>query len=477
MICVHICFSRLARYALRSLIMTKLHFRSAILVVLLLLVAQSAFAQRKSSGLTKFGVDFVFLETGERLRGAILGQTADGAVRVVVNQKWLSAAYPKMHQREVDSTKVRQSERTQRLKQRIDKWKNERAESRELVSFLNSELKRIDRDAAKNLEPDDERQFLVLEVPKPAVRRVYIQPTARKQMALVAWSERLGIPETMGAADLAKLFKREGIDLSQKIDLSDRIPAIAQSETEWSARKALVEYEFHKKLDFQGTGDAIFRTDAGAEAPNMEELFQELMQQQMKSLTGGLLGELNLGELNLGNLNLEGLNLGDLKLDGLNLDALKKGGDLKLGGKPQVKTKNWLDKATSIAKQEDVRGFRVTRVEQDIARKSVAVTSSFYARMADGAWRSVADQVSSANANEVDPEIEARIKQDPRISKLIKQIGGLGIGGIEQKLNEAMRFGAATMQAQQEVDSQFFEFRDQYLRQLDSPALNVKSAR
>jgi hypothetical protein len=51
----------------------------------------------------------------------------------------------------------------------------------------------------------------------------------------------------------------------------------------------------------------------------------------------------------------------------------------------------------------------------------------------------------------------------------------LGVQGDEQ-IKLAIRFGAATQEAQKEADSRFFEFRDRHLKQLDGPVLRILPA-
>jgi hypothetical protein len=40
----------------------------------------------------------------------------------------------------------------------------------------------------------------------------------------------------------------------------------------------------------------------------------------------------------------------------------------------------------------------------------------------------------------------------------------------------AIRFGAATQEAQKQADGRFFEFRDRHLRRLDGPVLRIAPA-
>ncbi|MBM81480.1 MAG: hypothetical protein CMJ78_12935 [Planctomycetaceae bacterium] len=400
-------------------------------------------AQRKI-GMTKYGVDFVFLESGERLRGSVLSQQPNGALRVALSRAWLEKTYPEMFAAEAKAAEARKGKQAEQFKQRILGWKEARKDDRELVLYLDDELKRLEREAGRKVE-EAETQFLMVEIAKPRIRRFYVQPPDRKQLALVAWSERFGSPETTSVSDLRKQFIKEDIDPKQKVDLSDRIPPASESDAQWAARVAIVEYQLRKPIDFQGTGDTIFQTGVDVEAPNLEQVFGELLQGQLKSVEGLLGGSGLLGGKGL--------------LDGK--------------AKPKKASDSWLSKAAKVAESEKARGFRVTRVEQNLASKSVAVTSSFHAKMPDGRWALVHQVREISSANEADPELEARIREDPRISKIVETVGKLGVGNIEQQLGQAMKFGTATMKAQQNADSKFFEFRDQFLDQLDKPAVSL----
>jgi hypothetical protein len=53
---------------------------------------------------------------------------------------------------------------------------------------------------------------------------------------------------------------------------------------------------------------------------------------------------------------------------------------------------------------------------------------------------------------------------------VLEAVNSFGIGADDQ-VRQAVRFGAATMSAQQAADARFFEFRDRYTRRLDGPPL------
>ncbi len=131
----------------------------------------------------------------------------------------------------------------------------------------------------------------------------------------------------------------------------------------------------------------------------------------------------------------------------------------------------WFDIAKKTAEREHVLGVRVTRVDQNLVAKRASVESLFLARMPDGSWETVWKHSETVDASKKNPELEARIKEDSQVRKVLDAAKLFGLGGDEEPLRMALRFGAATMQAQESVDARFFEFRDRYLRRLDGPPI------
>ena len=54
-------------------------------------------AQQKS-GADRFAVDLVTLKSGDRLRGALLGASADGTVSMAVQREWLKRSRPRFYE-------------------------------------------------------------------------------------------------------------------------------------------------------------------------------------------------------------------------------------------------------------------------------------------------------------------------------------------------------------------------------------------
>jgi hypothetical protein len=135
------------------------------------------------------------------------------------------------------------------------------------------------------------RLILLIDVPDEQIRRIYAQPPERKQAALVAWREHIDNVESTPVDRLQKSLASRKIDWQAgAVELSDRLPPTAtDGEREWAARTALYEFAFGRKVEFQGTGDFIVRTDDAAEAPAGMALLGGLLQGEIGADLSGLL--------------------------------------------------------------------------------------------------------------------------------------------------------------------------------------------
>ena len=91
--------------------------------------------------------------------------------------------------------------------------------------------------------------------------------------------------------------------------------------------------------------------------------------------------------------------------------------------------------------------------------------------MPNGSWETVWSHRESQDSTKPRPDVEARIAEDPQIKQALSAMKSFGFGADDQ-VQQAIRFGAATMAAQQGADARFFEFRDRHVRHLDGPPLH-----
>jgi hypothetical protein len=259
------------------------------------------------------------------------------------------------------------------------------------------------------------------------VKRFHTQADERRRLLGLAWQHRLEHAEDKSAAALAKELGELKIDLDSAVpDLVERIPALSIDDRQWAAKLALLEYSIFGKPHFQGSGGFLAESGDAAALPNVDDLLAGFAGSQLEDLLGG----------------------GD-------------GGDDR-------KADDALEIATAAAEKADRRGVRVTQLTQDIAAQRVTVRGRFLARMPDGGWETIWDHEEIADAAEPRPELEEQIRADPQVVKVLDAAGGLGLGG-GGALDLAMKFAAATMEAQQTLDARFGGFLLRSTRRVDGP--------
>ncbi|MGQ0634268.1 MAG: hypothetical protein ACT4QC_06645 [Planctomycetaceae bacterium] len=383
-------------------------------------------------------VDQVAVRKGPRLLGAVLGRRADGTLVVAVSRAWLRGAHPRFFERALADERERSAKALRQARDRIDDWLARRSAEGRLSSFLNDERERL---AKRTAEPDvaagaEPAQFLLLELAATDVEWVRLAPVDRRLVALIAWDENLANVETRSLASLQGELRKNGVNPTvEPVGLGERLPPLVQDDDEWGARLALVEYQYLKTVDFQGSGDAVFRTGDDAPGPNMAAILVGVFRSQ-------LLGQI--------------------------AELLEEPGTAPRAAKPSEK---WLESAVRQARAESVAGFRVTRVTPDLTARRVEVETRFVARLSSGDWKTIWRHVETADASKPDKDLEDQLANDPRIGEALKLVQALAPGAGEDPVRQALRFGAATTQAQRAADARFYKFRDRYLRRLEGPPL------
>jgi hypothetical protein len=287
---------------------------------------------------------------------------------------------------------------------------------------------------ADKFDPD----FLWQTLSMKDVARVDAATPEHRQLLTWAWAEELDRAETRSAEELSRDLKARNVSpVGWPLSFIERVPAREQTDNEWAARRALADYALGQRLDFQGTGDVLVRAGKEAQA-DVGQLLVELLRQQLQSQFGDLLGEPR---------------------------PAKKGRDNAANAES-------LAKAIQTAESEKRNGFRVTRLELASDFQQANVTTQFIARLADGSWRTIFQHTERADAKQARPEIEKRIQDDPQVKKILDLTRQLGVAADEQ-FQQAIRFGAATMTAQQTCDREFAAFRDVYLPSLVKPTLSI----
>lgn len=413
---------------------------AAILLLAICLTAPGLQAQQGS--LARFAVDLVTLKSGERLRGAFMGRDDNRIVSMAVQRSWLKQNQPKFYEDLIAAEKEAALHAEQDLSNRVQGWIDEEPQQNLMLAFLKGEL-RDSQDRIESIKADGvDVQFVVVKFPDNKITFKYSQQPDNRKIALLAWREKLKDVETREVADLSKALARDGLEPAQEVvDLSSRLPTTVQSDREWAARRAIVEFNYGEKLEYQGMGKALFRT-GGEQKMDLAQVLPQILQSTLTSQLGGL--EELLGE------------------PGQNV-------------RPRPAAQNpQADFSGPIAdaKQAGVRSFRVTTLDLNPTGGQAAVTGHFVALMPSGEWETIWKETTTEDSSKARPEVENQIKNDPQLKQITDVLKGLG-GGLDGQLSTAIRFGGATMEAQKKADQSFFKFRDQYMRRLSGPAISL----
>ncbi|MDZ4686635.1 MAG: hypothetical protein SH850_16310, partial [Planctomycetaceae bacterium] len=289
----------------------------------------------KSVPTSQLAVDVVALKTGRSLRGAILGRQPDGATSIAVSRSWLEKANPALFAQYDAADRTAQKDAWTQTRDRLKALLETPPEAPRYVFFLKEEVARLDKQLAA--EEPKLSPFLVIDLPNSAVSKVTSASPDRQRLALLAWNEDWADVETRDVNALRIELVKQKIKLDGPTpDLSGRLPARPQTDREWAARLAVLEYTYRQPVDFQGTGDTLIRTGSD-QKPDLSAVFQKLLKQQVDSVLQDLLSD---------------------------------GARPKIAAQPD---REWLAPAIAATKAIPANGFRVTRVQLDPQGSRVAV--------------------------------------------------------------------------------------------------------
>ncbi|RLS57747.1 MAG: hypothetical protein DWH91_03850 [Planctomycetota bacterium] len=376
----------------------------------------------------RYGVDIIQVKGGVELRGAVLRRDPSD-LQIAVQRSWLRTVQPAMLETADQEAAQRQAAAHQELLTRIESWIAAQANQPRLRTVLQGDLARLKKLPEAPPEPT---QFVLLRIPTDRVRRVFTAGAPARQVAMVAWSQQLDRVEQSTITALKPEVEKAVPDwATQRVDLSGRLPAgEPQSADEWAARQAIFEYEYGDPLEFQGTGNLLFRTGSGAEKPDLSSL--------LASTAGETLAS-ELGALGLG-----------------------------LGNPAPAPPTDWKMQATEQARKLNRSGFSVTRIPRITGGGPATVSIHFWARLADGQWHPIWSDEVTTDPSTIKADELKRLEADPQVQEILQVTKALSLDDASQ---QALRFGAAVQTSQQAVTTRFFEFRQRYNARLDGPPL------
>ena len=378
---------------------------------------------------TAAGTDVVRVVGGDVLRGQVVRREADGGLLLAVRRAWLDETAPRRATAATAAEKQQSREAIEQLINRIDRMLAEPAGRYDegLTAFLRRERRRA-TDLLAAAHPAN-HQFVWVELPGAKVQDVVPADADWRRLVQWGWHEDLPDVETLSQPKLAALLEARGIVTTDDPPrLADRLPPLPQDDREWQARIALLEDAYGPPVTFQGTGDIVVRTDGDLKIESILPVITQLI--------GGDLGGL---------------------FSSPDEDQ-----------RQQDPADRWLASARQQATTEG--RFRATRVDVSPDRDVVVVESVFEVQLETDGWVTLWQDRVQLDAS-VPREVSVdRIAADPRVGQALEAIKALGVFG-DAALAQALRHGAATLEAKEMSDRHFDAFNSTYTVRLDGPPL------
>jgi hypothetical protein len=197
----------------------------------------------------RLGVDVVQLADGKRIYGFLLDRNEAGGIVFAVERKWFERTWPDLSAEFAQKELAARGEIQKQRLERLDAWSSERNSDidRSLQQFLADEKTRLA--AEPNAAPAS--LFLVLNLGPDAVKSVRSAGPEQRHIAGLAYQNGLQNIVVTSASALQRQLEEKGIDpATAAVDLAAHLPAaFAESDRQWAARQALVEFDQRKEYE------------------------------------------------------------------------------------------------------------------------------------------------------------------------------------------------------------------------------------
>lgn len=407
----------------------------------------TSFAQ---SALKKLVVDEVKIVSGKRLYGIITEQSKN-ELTLFVERDWFKSSHPALYAKHLKQENDSESKNRLIHLKRLEQWKRQRMLEPSIAELVDEEVLRLK--AENEGRPDNKKptptRFTVIRLKKNEITNLKIQSTNNHQIAGAAWKHNVNRVSSRTPNALLRELEKLNVDYTkEEIDFSNDVPiSELATDEQWRARVAVFEHVLLEPCEFQGVGNNLVRIDRNN--PNQDAA--AMLQLFAGNLGGGSLGLFGGGALD---------------------DLMK---ELNLDGGPGEKAadSNWWRKAAEAAKKDGFRGVKVTRMISSLANPIVKVETWFIAEVeTDEPWNRVFVGHGSFNRDHVEAAEVERIKADPQVQQLINVLDGFKLGN-SNRLQTALRHGAATDLAMKKSESEFQLLLDRYTEFTDRPILKL----
>jgi len=380
-------------------------------------------------------LDVVSLRQAKPARGLVFQQQAESLL-MIVERTLFQQDNPAWYARAAEQERGQAKQAWTELLQRIDQRLQTKVDEIPMLRLLERDKQRGTEELAKlNAEPTRtlETPFMWLELSARDYSSVKRASPESLRIAVWAWSEGLEQVSSRPCDELQRELQAEKIDTRQAPpDLSHLLAPRPQTENQWAARLAWVEHALVGGLEFQGSGDRFVRTDSGAAAPDLASLIQQAI--------GG------------------------------NVDALLDDLDPARRSLRKSNSADWTLISAPQAEMLQRSAYRVTRVRPDPNGQAATVELAFVVNLPRRGWTPVWRAQHTTAAAQVPADAQRQIADDPQVKLALSLLSALGAGG-EAQVQQALSVGAATAEAQREVQQQARQFQDRLTARLDGPPL------
>jgi len=228
----------------------------------------------------RLAVDVVSVKKLGRLHGIVMKEDRQ-SVSIVVRRAWLEKTLPDFWKEHAASEEAALKKDRETLKQRMESWREDyEGNDRKVIDgFLDDNTKLLNLDAPIDVS---DLEFTVVNVDRKLVRRTFTQTQDRHHLAGVAWSERVEGVETTNASVLKRKLEQREVEIEgYELKLGNEIATTLESDQQWEARKALIEFGLLSRVEYQGT-NGIFMPRGANVDPG------EAMKALMQGGLGGL---------------------------------------------------------------------------------------------------------------------------------------------------------------------------------------------
>ena len=387
---------------------TNLGFRAILAGSLVFMTPPVAFGQSRATPSKKpaasakgaprdpFAADAVTLKDGKTLLGQVFDASPKGGLIVIVRRAWAEETLPEWAAKWSTAEHAAEAGALARRRERLAAWRRDRGASAGASDRITAWL---DRELAKPAGPGEPSTLMVARLNRGDFKTPQRRGKVAARSLRLGWTLGLKDVETMPLADLKDALEGRGLVASgdTAIPLDALLPPSAETDAQWSVRRAATEVTFDEGTRFIRFGGSILPEPAPGRPPDPSTA-AALLSSTLKDL------------------------LGEPQADPLTASL------------------------ADVASRGRI-GAIVTRLELAADMGAVTVESTLYVR-GIGGWTRGASRSGSLRTGDVNPDAVQAVAEDPQVKSAFGLVDSLGFGQVSGEMKQkGLLVGATTKRA------------------------------